>query len=72
MAKLDRSGMDQSQQSKEIRAFMGRHNLNLWQMARAMKIPSYCLSSVILGEGGLTADQQLSFDRLKLEMMFSR
>ncbi|WP_143596791.1 hypothetical protein [Synechococcus sp. BDU 130192] len=64
--------MDQSQQSKEIRAFMGLHNLNLWAMARALKMPSYCLSAVILGEAGLTSEQQLSFDRLRLEKAFDR
>ena len=70
MARLNREKMDESYDSIQLRQFMKRHNLSLWQMARLMKIPSYLMCSILLGESFLDAEDELQFERTRLELLW--
>ena len=72
MARLNREKMNQSHDSVQLRQFMKRHNLTLWQMARLLGMESFVLASILLGESFLDAEDELQFERAKLEILWGK
>ena len=72
MARLNREKMDESYDSIQLRQFMKRHSLSLWQMARLMGMESFVLASVLLGESFLDAEDELQFERTRLELLWGK
>lgn len=68
---LNRTNMD-TPDSLELRAFMKKHSLNLWGLARLMQLPSCVVASLLLGESFLDDELRLKLNRARLELLFSR